>query len=289
MLEEWIYLLVTDEEGKKSHWEVLDCLGDKQRRPPPMPCPAKAGFGVVALDGKLYVVGGYSMLNGTKAASTEVYQYDTCLNSWRKLANLNVARYDFACAEVNGMIYAVGGYRVEGESLSSAEVYSPETNKWTTIESLRRPRRGSFGFGFEKKLYVMGGRSSFTIGNSRSVDIYNAERKEWCEMKNGCVMVTTHAVIGKKLFCVEWKNQRKLAMFYSEDRSWSKEPIPLTGSSNVEFRFGILGGKLLLFSHKKAPWYATLVYDPAAAPGSEWRTCKIKPSGECLLSVTIQA
>ena len=30
----------------------------------------------------------------------------------------------------------------------------------------------------------------------------------WCEIKNGCVMVTAHAdaVLGKKLFCIEWKN-----------------------------------------------------------------------------------
>ena len=35
----------------------------------------------------------------------------------------------------------------------------------------------------------MGGRSSFTIGNSRFVDVYSPERQTWREMKNGCVMV----------------------------------------------------------------------------------------------------
>lgn len=82
---------------------------------------------------------------------------------------MNVPRYDFACAEVNGVIYAVGGYGMDGESLSCAEAYNPETNKWTPIESIRRPRWGCFACAFEGKLYVMGGRSSFTIGNSRFV------------------------------------------------------------------------------------------------------------------------
>ncbi|KAJ1410624.1 Kelch-type beta propeller [Sesbania bispinosa] len=289
MLEEWLYFLTMDREGKESHWEVMDCLGHKCRSLPPMPGLGKAGFGVVALNGKLLVMAGYSAIEGTAFASAEVYQYDSCLNSWSRLSNMNVARYDFACAEVNGLVYAVGGYGVNGDSLSSVEVYDPDTNKWTMIESLRRPRWGCFACGFEGKLYVMGGRSNFTIGNSKFVDIYNPERHSWCEIKNGCVMVTAHAVLGKKLFCIEWKNQRKLTIFSPEDNSWKMVPVPLTGSSSIGFRFGILDGKLLLFPLEAEPAYQTLLYDPNATLGSEWQTSDIRPSGLCLCSVTIKA
>ncbi|GFY88138.1 Galactose oxidase/kelch repeat superfamily protein [Actinidia rufa] len=219
----------------------------------------------------------------------DVFQYDSCLNRWSKLANMNVARYDFACAEVNGMVYAVGGYGTDGKSLSSVEVYNPDDDKWTLIESLRRPRWGCFACGFEGKLYVMGGRSSFTIGNSKFVDVYNPNRHSWCEMKNGCVMVTAHAVLGKKLFCMEWRNQRKLAIFNPDDNTWKMVPVPVTGSSKIGFRFGTLDEKLLLFSLENGPGYHTLLYDPNAAPGSEWKTSQIKPSGLCLCSVTIKA
>ncbi|KAJ1407358.1 Kelch-type beta propeller [Sesbania bispinosa] len=288
-LEEWLYILTADSEGKGCHWEVMDCMGHNRQSLPPMPGPEKAEFGVVVLNGKLLVMAGYSLIDGTAFASAEVYQYDSCLNSWSRLSDMNVARYDFACAEVNGLVYAVGGYGENGDSLSSAEVYDPDTDKWTLIESLRRPRWGCFACGFEGKLYVMGGRSSFTIGNSKFVDIYNTEKQGWCEMKNGCVMVTAHAVLGKKLFCMEWKNQRKLAIFNPEDNSWKMVPVPLTGSSSIGFRFGILDGKLLLFSLEEDPTYRTLLYDPNASPGSEWQTSEIKPSGMCLCSVTIKA
>ncbi|KAK4780742.1 hypothetical protein SAY87_016848 [Trapa incisa] len=289
VLEEWLYVLSMDCEEKESHWEVLDCLGQKRQQLPLMPGELKAGFAVVVLNGKLLVVAGYSVDNGRGLASDEVYQYDSCLNSWSRLANMNVARYDFACATVNGKVYAIGGYGIEGHSLSSAEVYDPDTDKWTLIESLRRPRWGCFACSFDGKLYVMGGRSSFSIGNSRFVDVYNPERHEWGEMKNGCVMVTAHAVIGKKLFCMEWKNQRKLMIFNAEDSSWKVVPIPLTGSSSIDFRFGIMDGKLLLFSVDEDPQYRTLLYDPNAAPGTEWKTSEIKPSGKCLCCVTIKA
>nr|XP_010929773.1 F-box/kelch-repeat protein At1g67480 [Elaeis guineensis]XP_010929774.1 F-box/kelch-repeat protein At1g67480 [Elaeis guineensis]XP_019708447.1 F-box/kelch-repeat protein At1g67480 [Elaeis guineensis] len=288
-LEEWLYILTGDAEGQGSHWEVLGCFREKHQVLPPMPGHVKAGFGVAVLDGKLLVIAGYSVSAAAVCVSDDVYQYDSRLNGWSMLAKMNVARYDFACAEVNGLIYAVGGYGSEGESLSSTEVYHPDKNEWTLIESLRRPRWGCFACSFEGKLYVMGGRSSFTIGNSRFVDVYNPERHSWFEMKNGCVMVTAHAVLGKKLFCMEWKNQRKLAIFNPVDNSWQKIPVPLTGSSSTEFRFGILDGKLLLFALKEEPGYQTLLYDPDAPVGSEWQTSSLKPSGLCLCSVTIKA
>ncbi|KAH8495496.1 hypothetical protein H0E87_018606 [Populus deltoides] len=289
LLEEWLFVLTMDSEGKESHWVVLDCLGLKRQLLPPMPGSTKAGFGVVVLNGKLLVMAGYSVIEGTGTASADVYEYDCYLNSWSKLSSMNVARYDFACAEVNGKVYAAGGYGTDRDSLSSVEMYDPETGRWTLIESLRRPRWGCFACGFEGKLYVMGGRSTFTIGNSRFVEVYNPEKHTWCEMKNGRVMVTAHAVLGKKLFCMEWKNQRKLSIFNPGDNSWKTVAVPLAGNSIINFRFGILDGKLLLFSLEKEPGYRTLLYDPNASPGSEWCTSEIKPSARCLCCVTIKA
>lgn len=223
----------------------------------------------------------------------KIFSYDFLATNdfrWSMLAKMKVARHDFACTEVNGMIYAVGGYGSDGESLSIAEVYDPNMNEWTLIENLRRPRYGCFACSFGGKLYVMGGRSSFTIGHSRFVDVYNPEGHSWCEMKNGgCVMVIAHAVLGKQLFCMEWKNQRMLAIFDAVNNSWRKIPVPLTGSSTIGFQFGILDGKLLLFSLEEDPGYQTLLYDPAAPAGSEWHTSSLKLSGPCLCTATIKA
>lgn len=80
VLEEWLYILTMDAEGKESHWEVLDCMGQKNRILPTMPGLAKSGFGVVVLNGKLLVMAGYSVINGVVFASPDVYQYDSCLN-----------------------------------------------------------------------------------------------------------------------------------------------------------------------------------------------------------------
>lgn len=288
-LEEWVFVLTKDTRKKGSHWEALDSLGNKQRHLPPMPGPSKACFGVAVVDGKLLVVGGYSVTGGSGAVSAEVYQYDSCLNSWSKLKNMNEARCNFACTEVNGMVYAVGGYGAGGNIIGSAEAYNPNTGEWTLLESLRFPRWGCFACGFEGKLYVMGGRSSFTIGSARSVCVYDPEKRAWCELKNGCVMVTTHAVVGTRLFCVEWKSQKRLSVFDLGKNSWTTVSLPPCRSSQATFRLGTSDGKLLLFSAKEVAGYRTLSYDPNATPGSEWQVSKINPSGSCLYSVTIKA
>ncbi|KAJ8494008.1 hypothetical protein OPV22_015729 [Ensete ventricosum] len=288
-LEEWVYVLTGDADGRENHWEVLVGSGEKGKVLPSMPGPVKAGFGVVVVDANLFIIAGYLVDIGKECVSNGVYQYDSRLNRWSTLAKMNVARRDFACAELNGNIYAVGGFDCTGDSLSSVEVYDPYRNKWTLIASLRCPRWGCFACSFEGKLYVMGGRSSFTIGNSRFVDVYNPQHHSWCEMKSGCVMVTAHAVLAKKLVCIEWKNQRKLAIYDPVDNSWRKIPVPVTGSSALAFRFGIFDGKLLLFSLEEVPGYQTLLYDPDAPVGSEWKTSTVKPCGLCLCSVTIKA
>ncbi|KZV44089.1 F-box/kelch-repeat protein, partial [Dorcoceras hygrometricum] len=71
----------------------------------------------------------------------------------------------------------------DGESLSCVEIYicDPDTDNLTVIESIRW---GYFASGFKGKLYVMGGRSSFTIG---------------CQIKNKRL----HAVP-----CVAWNGKR---------------------------------------------------------------------------------
>ena len=80
VLEEWLYILTANAEGKESHWEVLDHTGQVNRLLPLMPGALKVGFGVAVLNGKLLVLAGYSLINGAAVASPDVYQYDSCLN-----------------------------------------------------------------------------------------------------------------------------------------------------------------------------------------------------------------
>lgn len=80
MVEEWLYVLTMESEGKESRWEVLDCLGRKRQVLQPMPGPTKVGFGATVVNGKLLAIAGYSVMDGISSATPDVYQYDSCLN-----------------------------------------------------------------------------------------------------------------------------------------------------------------------------------------------------------------
>lgn len=82
VVEEWLYFLTMDAESKECHWEVFDCVEHKFRILPPMPGSVRAGFEVVVLSGKLLVIAGYSVADGTDSVSSDVYQYDSCLNRY---------------------------------------------------------------------------------------------------------------------------------------------------------------------------------------------------------------
>jgi hypothetical protein len=88
-LEECVYVLTADAGEKGSHWEVLECEGQKNAPLPPMPGPTKAGFGIVVLDGKLIVVAGYDADHGKECVSDEVYQYDSILKRYVSFGSLH--------------------------------------------------------------------------------------------------------------------------------------------------------------------------------------------------------
>ncbi|KAI5060856.1 hypothetical protein GOP47_0023361 [Adiantum capillus-veneris] len=85
-----IYDIVTNTWRKGT--DALDFQGDT--------CAA-------ALDGKIYMVGGYGV-NYSYLNTTAVY--DPATNSWSRLPDMPTPRGDLMCASLNGEIYVLGGY-----------------------------------------------------------------------------------------------------------------------------------------------------------------------------------
>jgi hypothetical protein len=94
-VEEWIYVLTTDADTERTHWQVLNSVQGKWQSLPPMPGPMKTGFGYVVIDGKLLVMAGlFEDDSGTAKASANVYMYDSALNRYNILPFYNCIRFD---------------------------------------------------------------------------------------------------------------------------------------------------------------------------------------------------
>ncbi|HYS09030.1 MAG TPA: kelch repeat-containing protein [Myxococcales bacterium] len=91
---------------------------------------ARWDHALVALNGALYAIGGYS---GSTLSS--VARYDPAGGSWSSAASLLTARREFAAGAVDGKIYVACGMDYTDPNhvsyVSTTEQYDPAANQWT--------------------------------------------------------------------------------------------------------------------------------------------------------------
>ena len=91
----------------------------------------------VAVDGKLYVMGGVrhltedALLTRSGEPVADVSLYDPSMDAWFEdmVASLNAARMNCAAGVVGGKVYITGGTGATLEALNSVERYDSSTNQ----------------------------------------------------------------------------------------------------------------------------------------------------------------
>jgi len=128
----------------------------------------------VVLDGKLYVIGGFS--GTTNLPVADVYVYDLATKQWSEAAPLPAPRGGHAAVVLGGKIHVLGG----GNSVSTIadhSVYDPATDSWSAAAPLPRAEGSPAGVAFGGKLYAIGGRSGFS--DYGAVYVYDPQRDSW--------------------------------------------------------------------------------------------------------------
>ena len=93
-------------------------------------------FGLAALRGRLYAVGGS---DGTAALRT-VEQYDPASNEWTTVAPLSVGREGVGLVAMQGALYALGGCDDQQRNLPTVERYDPALDAWSFVAELQAAR-----------------------------------------------------------------------------------------------------------------------------------------------------
>ena len=100
----------------------------------------RSQFGVVAVDDRIYAIGGYDSSNWRYSDVNE--RYDSKTDSWTILTPMPTPRAGLAIAEYQGKIYCIGGYTIAfgGPMLSALldvnEVYDIATDSWSNKTSI---------------------------------------------------------------------------------------------------------------------------------------------------------
>ncbi|HLA80106.1 MAG TPA: kelch repeat-containing protein [Thermoleophilia bacterium] len=151
----------------------------------PIPTGPRFGLAVGAVNGVLYAVGGFCESvhpEGCGSAGAgfldAVDAYNPTSNTWTGKAPMSTGRYYLAAAQVNGMLYAVGGAGLAGSYLPTSEAYDPTLNVWTTKAPMPTPRQAPAAAMVDGILYVVGGfnDAGFTLP---TVEAYNPVTDTW--------------------------------------------------------------------------------------------------------------
>lgn len=117
-----------------------------------MPEPRRAHV-TVALDGRLYVVGG--VVTG-RTLEAPTWAYDPATGEWQDdLAPIRTYREHLAAVEDGGTIIAIGGRGTQ--NVDAVERYDPATDTWTPLPPLPTARSGLTAAMNDGAIHVIGG------------------------------------------------------------------------------------------------------------------------------------
>jgi N-acetylneuraminic acid mutarotase len=146
---------------------------------PPLPVP-RSSLDAAVVDGKLYVVGGWNLQEGSAQAAPwheEALVYDLGAESgqWTTIAKPPFKTRALAAAAHDHKLYVLGGMKSSNGTTKEVHVYDPKSNEWSAGPELKTA--GGFG-GFAIAAYDVGGRLCYSGGDG-TVYALSANGAEW--------------------------------------------------------------------------------------------------------------
>ena len=141
---------------------------------PPLPEP-RSSFDAVVTDGKLFVIGGWSMQGDADPVwhkTAHVLELSETPLQWKSLPEPPFQRRALSVGAVDGKVYAIGGMRPSGKPTTRVDVFDIQKQTWSRGPDLDGERMDGFG------------SSSFAVGKSLYVTTYGGnllrlEKDSW--------------------------------------------------------------------------------------------------------------
>lgn len=198
--------------------EIYDPENDSWGKGADMPT-ARAKPTTAVIDGRIYVMGGYSGIDGHgenfKILKT-VEVYDPLTDTWEGKKDMSIRRILFGVGVVAGKIYTVGGYVHPADTEPGApkridlvEAYDPATDMW--IERANMPtKRAALGVEVvNDHIYAIGGRGWPPVGNRGGpfltvIEEYDPKTNRWRKEKDmpDVRLSFSTAVVGNAIYLI---------------------------------------------------------------------------------------
>lgn len=171
--------------------EVLD-VGNQCWRPCRAMNTPRTYFGATTLNNRLHLFGGQNL---DYKALCELEIYDCLRDQWQVGSSLKYPRRNCAAAELDGRIFAIGGFD-GAKIISSVEAYDSRLRSWMMLEPLPTPRSSAMSCAQGGKIWVLGGTSGTRL---RTIDCFDPRAGRWESSK---VEMTEVRSAGQSACCV---------------------------------------------------------------------------------------
>ncbi|KAK8969000.1 hypothetical protein KSP40_PGU005683 [Platanthera guangdongensis] len=142
-------------------------------------------------------------------------------------------RFAPAAAELNGVVYAVGGY--DGKKyLNSVERLDPREFSWKILSDMKTPRGCHSMAVLNEKLYVMGGYDGNQMVSS--VEVYDPRANAWMaeQPMNHTRGYAASALVGDSLFMIGGIDNNEgfvqTIEYYKEGDGWNRSHLSAVGN-----------------------------------------------------------
>lgn len=171
---------------------------------------ARIGAVANAVDGKIYVIGGFNALN-------ETLEYDPSADKWTKRKDMPSGRGGAASVVVGSKIYVLAGNHQN--SFNKFEVYDTKKDEWEVLTDIpfESPSKGAYNVQagvMGDKIYVLGGNEFFS---------YDLTENKW--KKEASPSFKTQRAIGLvlkgKFYIIGENNNSEIFEFDASNDSWS--------------------------------------------------------------------
>lgn len=264
--------------------------GDSSYTPPP-PTPSsrwqslaalsgpRQEHGVAALNGEIYVVGGFS---GQQTVLDTVEAFNPTSNSWRSIASLPASMHHVNVAVARGRIFVVGA--LESATFAATGVtleFDPTLNTWVPRAPMPAgSERGASGVAaIGDLIYVAGGLRGASVSD---FSVYDAATNQWQVLQN---MPTARdhlvgASFNGRFYAIAGRNggglRGEVEIYDPATPGWSMGraiPTPRGGCGGA-----VLGGRIFVFGGEgnaavtSGVFDTNEAYDPVA---NSWATLEV--------------